>query len=195
MSDKVGGAVEGLTRAGFIDQQKMDANHAREVEAAVEAQLPAEVLQIIDREYAGGPCPRCSVGWAPVEVRNRFADFVYYQPACICYPRCPGIDAWYGVLYWVITEDGKRRVVSEKPVGKRAQKRTKRVHVMHPQTLRKGKPIPQKCNELVAREFALTGQVMCDECQRQHEYWTARGRDDSRPREEASTDFNAAMRD
>ena len=49
----------------------------------------AVTAEMMQREMGGGPCPMCGVPWQRVEVRNRWGEFAYYDPACTCFPRCP----------------------------------------------------------------------------------------------------------
>jgi len=46
------------------------------------------LLTLIENESAGGPCTHCGKPWRKIEVKNQFADFVYYDPDCECYWRC-----------------------------------------------------------------------------------------------------------
>ena len=53
--------------------------------------LSASVLELMRAQSYGGMCPKCGQFWEKVSVKNQFANFVYYQPACQCWKRCPGI--------------------------------------------------------------------------------------------------------
>lgn len=45
---------------------------------------------IIAYEACGGNCPKCGKAWKKIE--TRYID--YFQPACICYPRCMICNRW-----------------------------------------------------------------------------------------------------
>ena len=142
---------------GFIDQPKIDAQHAHEVAVASEANLPAEYLQLIDREYSGGACPRCRSPWRLVAVQNRYADFCYYAPACSCYPRCKGINEVFNIMDAITGGRHRRRL-------------------QFPQRIEIAKSGLQRsvffeCGESAHREFALSGQRRCSTCQLVYEQW------------------------
>jgi len=46
------------------------------------------ILQALDLERNGGECPVCRMQWRKVVLKNAFADFTYYQPACKCFHEC-----------------------------------------------------------------------------------------------------------
>jgi len=58
--------------------------------SASDAVLPKGYLNLLMLETTGGACPVCGKSWKTITVKNHFADFVYYDPACQCYARCPG---------------------------------------------------------------------------------------------------------
>uniref|UniRef100_A0A6M3LJW2 Uncharacterized protein n=1 Tax=viral metagenome TaxID=1070528 RepID=A0A6M3LJW2_9ZZZZ len=67
--------------------------------SASEAGLPKGYLGLLSLETTGGACPMCGKVWQMVTVNNHFAEFVYYDPACGCYARCPSCRAsWHREL-------------------------------------------------------------------------------------------------
>lgn len=40
-------------------------------------------------ETTGGNCPECGKPWQKIVVDNNYAKFVYYDPTCNCWGRCP----------------------------------------------------------------------------------------------------------
>jgi hypothetical protein len=153
-------------------QDTLSTAHQRDVEAA--KGLPTEVLQLIDCEYVGGPCPRCSTKWQIVKVRNQFGNFDYFKPACSCYPPpCPGVHANYRVTYyhWE-TARGEERYSHFKPDNTK--------FTVHYEDQR----IDHDCAEPVHREFAATGQRVCATCLKIERYWIGRtGNQDDRKAE------------
>ena len=64
--------------------------HAQEMaraEALYNAGLP-DSSKVALMALSGGECLRCGVPWKAIKVKNEFAEFAYYQPACKCYPIC-----------------------------------------------------------------------------------------------------------
>lgn len=86
---KIGGMVEKhigiITQERFLKIQESAKRHAITM-------LNAEGLFVdmfINLETSGGYCPNCNISWEKIPVKNRFADYIYYDPACDCYGRCP----------------------------------------------------------------------------------------------------------
>lgn len=50
-------------------------------------------------ETVGGKCPKCKRDWRKVIVKNIYANFEYYKPACECYETCAGCGkSLYGTV-------------------------------------------------------------------------------------------------
>lgn len=60
----------------------------KQIDIANEMNFPPEFIVLLHLERDGGKCPRCGQEWKKVTVRNVYADFYYYDPACGCYGRC-----------------------------------------------------------------------------------------------------------
>ena len=70
-------------------------------------------IKALDMERFGGECmePRCRKPFEKVVVKNRFADFAWYRPACRCYHVCNRITVHDGngkPLGHVVDENGKQ---------------------------------------------------------------------------------------
>jgi hypothetical protein len=72
-----------------VDQARMNELQRGTYDKAADAGLPKAYLDLIVQEMTGGNCPICGKPWREIPVKNRFADFTYYDPDCICFPRCP----------------------------------------------------------------------------------------------------------
>jgi len=68
--------------------------------------LGPEYEDILTLEVDGGPCPRCGMMWKKIEVKNPYANFTYYDPACSCYGRCKEGPS----VVWKRVRDKKDRV-------------------------------------------------------------------------------------
>lgn len=65
----------------------------KQIDIANEMNFPPEYIVLLHLEKDGGKCPRCGKEWNKVPVKNVYADFHYYDPACGCYGRCkPLVD-------------------------------------------------------------------------------------------------------
>lgn len=49
--------------------------------------IPEEAFTFMKMERHGGDCPSCGKPWKMAIVKNRFADFSFYEPDCLC-PVC-----------------------------------------------------------------------------------------------------------
>ncbi len=93
--------------------------------------VPANVVAVLMVEARGGDCPRCGQPWVAKTTKNRFAEFVWYDPACRCYYRCPACHrslheleeagkltsdhcpyCRYRMFEWIQGSDGKSKRVS-----------------------------------------------------------------------------------
>ena len=74
-----------------VTQGLLEKAHQAIIDAYIKANLPAEVCSHIDREFAGGDCPRCQQPFKQIDVDNKHGKFTYFRPSCRCYPRCPGV--------------------------------------------------------------------------------------------------------
>jgi hypothetical protein len=48
-----------------------------------------QTAHYMDLSADGGPCPNCDKQYKRIDVKNRFADFHYFDPDCGCSPHCP----------------------------------------------------------------------------------------------------------
>lgn len=71
-----------------VDQRKIVDHQESRYNALAEARVPKLQLEFVLIESSGGACPHCKEVWKKVEVRNMFAEFDYYAPACYCYEEC-----------------------------------------------------------------------------------------------------------
>lgn len=76
-----------------LDQGRLNQRIDRAVSLALRAGRSAEHIATLVAERDGGGCPRCEAPWRAIAVNvqigpGKRAEFVYYDPACSCYPRC-----------------------------------------------------------------------------------------------------------
>ena len=74
-----------------FNQTRFGEYMTRTVDRYQEAGLPYDhpIMNLLDLEFNGGNCPRCGTPWKEIHVENTAADFIYYDPACKCFSRCP----------------------------------------------------------------------------------------------------------
>ena len=82
----------------FVSEKDILAHQENRYNSLAEAGVPKSTLQYLHLEVGGGKCPHCGVEWKAIVVKNRFADFTYYEPACYCHGKCRRCGTWlYGV--------------------------------------------------------------------------------------------------
>jgi len=98
-SSKAGIRAAELLPAVFkkIDQETIKGFLRRDYEEA--KRIGADrIAARIRQEARGGPCESCGTPWEEIEVKHHYADYVYYSPACRCFPRCPVCgNSWHRV--------------------------------------------------------------------------------------------------
>jgi hypothetical protein len=72
---------------GTVDREGIRAMLAHEIAEDTAAGLPEELITVKGLEADGGKC-FCGREWRKVEVKNKYADFFYFEPTCRCFPRC-----------------------------------------------------------------------------------------------------------
>lgn len=48
-----------------------------------------EPAKLLDLDVFGGECVVCHKPYRKIEVKNKWVEFSYFEPACNCYVRCP----------------------------------------------------------------------------------------------------------
>lgn len=53
-----------------------------------------ETAMLLQCEVDGGDCPRCGDPWKEITFKNMFGHGRYFEPTCLCYPKCPRCRNW-----------------------------------------------------------------------------------------------------